>query len=94
MVRKGIDTLDTPTSAEAISADRGTTHGDWLHQSQVEANIKLNLRSGANHVILPAGQAMALDAIAMKMSRIVTGDPKFADHWDDIAGYALLGKRK
>lgn len=30
--------------------------------------------------------------ILAKIARIVSGDPNHADHWDDIAGYALLGK--
>lgn len=29
--------------------------------------------------------------IAMKMSRILSGDKDYRDHWDDIMGYAQLG---
>jgi hypothetical protein len=35
-------------------------------------------------------QAEALDQMAQKMCRILQGDPDFADHWVDIAGYASL----
>jgi hypothetical protein len=31
----------------------------------------------------------ALDQIAHKLSRIVTGNPHHVDHWRDIAGYAM-----
>lgn len=41
---------------------------------------------------MTATQMEALDLMATKQSRIVSGDPTFADHWDDIAGYARLGK--
>ena len=30
--------------------------------------------------------------ILLKIARIICGDPTYADHWDDIAGYAMLGK--
>jgi hypothetical protein len=30
--------------------------------------------------------------IAVKISRILTGDAGEPDHWDDIQGYAHLGK--
>ena len=29
--------------------------------------------------------------IALKLSRILSGQSNFKDHWDDIAGYAKLG---
>ena len=31
-----------------------------------------------------------LDMIAVKLSRILAGQPDFKDHWDDIAGYAKI----
>lgn len=36
--------------------------------------------------------AEALDMILHKIGRIVAGDPMHADHWHDIAGYALLAE--
>jgi hypothetical protein len=32
----------------------------------------------------------SLDMIAHQIGRIIAGDPGFADHWADIAGYAQL----
>jgi hypothetical protein len=29
--------------------------------------------------------------IALKLSRILSGQANFKDHWNDIAGYAKLG---
>ena len=94
MVRKGTDTLDSSASAETLSTNRGATHGEWLVQSKIEADFKLRLRTSPKWSRLEESQQMALEAIQMKISRIVTGNPNFDDHWDDIAGYALLGKRK
>ena len=75
--------------AELIS-ERGKTHGDWHHQAVCSRQLKgIIYRYGAE---LHATQFEALDMIAVKMSRILCGNPKEPDHWDDIAGYALLGK--
>jgi hypothetical protein len=40
---------------------------------------------------MPDAQIEALDMIALKLSRILSGQANFKDHWDDIAGYAKLG---
>lgn len=71
---------------------RHNTHGDWMYQSGVTHNLKRMLREEGNWEMLLPHHREALDMIAVKMGRILTGDPKFADHWDDIAGYAHLGK--
>jgi hypothetical protein len=39
-------------------------------------------------------QREALDYIAGKLARILSGQPGYADHWDDIAGYAKLACHK
>ena len=35
-------------------------------------------------------QQEALDNIALKVSRILSGDPNYTDNWHDIQGYAKL----
>ena len=35
-------------------------------------------------------QREAVDMICLKLSRIISGQSHFRDHWDDIAGYARL----
>jgi hypothetical protein len=44
--------------------------------------------SGWDH--LGNEHAEALEMIAMKIARILSGNPNFADHWEDIEGYARL----
>jgi hypothetical protein len=39
-------------------------------------------------------QQEAFDFIASKLARILSGQAKFADHWRDIAGYAMLVVRE
>lgn len=76
----------------ALTGERKKTHGDWIEQSQVTNNLKGCLRTGSAWAAMPAYQKEALDMLATKMGRIVAGNPDHADHWDDIAGYAHLGK--
>jgi hypothetical protein len=39
-------------------------------------------------------QRESLDLIATKMARILSGDANEPDHWEDIAGYAMLPIRR
>lgn len=76
---------------EDILSEREKTHGDFGRVAALVGKLReLNLiyrREG-----LSAAQQMALEMIFLKIARIVCGDPNHADHWDDIAGYAMLGK--
>jgi hypothetical protein len=77
---------------EALTAERGKTHGDWFEQSLLQNLIKRDMHDAPRWHLLSASQKEALDMIAVKLSRIVSGNPAEADHWDDIMGYALLGR--
>lgn len=85
---KGVD----HSNPEALTSERHNQHGDWLAQSKMGFRLKEMMRKSKNWSTLEAHQAEALDMIATKMSRILTGDPAHEDHWDDISGYAYLGK--
>mgnify|MGYP003112821769 FL=1 len=78
--------------SEALIAERGKTHGDFSTRAGTAQALKEVMSRGANWDDLPPSQREALDMIAVKVSRILHGDPSLADHWDDIAGYALLGR--
>lgn len=81
-------------SPEALTAVRKSTHGDWTEQSFLFDNLMFQLTSSPNWLSgrLNHMQRSSLTNIAQKMSRICTGDPNVEDHWDDIQGYAYLGK--
>lgn len=70
---------------------RATTHGDYTKTAALSQRLKNELRSEAGWSLLTDRQREALDLIAMKIARILCGDPTHADHWDDIGGYADLG---
>ena len=79
-------------STSALLHARERTHGPFNQMAGVAHNIRRALRHGRAFAWLPASQVIALDEIALKLARIVCGDPAHADHWDDIAGYALKGR--
>lgn len=74
-----------------LLAERMMTHGDFGEVAVVAQNIREEMRQAPGWAEMRFRQCEALDMIASKIARIVCGDPGFADHWDDIAGYAMLG---
>lgn len=77
---------------EEILAERGKTHGDFKEHSKISQRIKLTLREQSKdwQIDFSHTQQEALEMICHKIARIVAGNPNFADHWRDIAGYATL----
>lgn len=73
-----------------ILDERKTTHGDFVDNSYLSQEIKNTLFETVGYNDLEPYMAEALDMIVHKIARIVCGDAKFKDHWDDIAGYATL----
>jgi len=80
------------TSPSDLTTERKSTHGDWMQQSRLANELKGVMRGIGNWNDLLPHQQEALDMIATKMSRACCGNPSEPDHWDDIAGYAFLGK--
>lgn len=74
-----------------ILQKRETTHGDFAKNAQVSQDIKTIMRA-AGYLELDPVHIEALDMIALKISRIVSGKAEVADHWADVAGYAKLGE--
>lgn len=78
----------TPTE---LTQERGKTHGPWDIQAACADALKHVIQQDVERWkwMIPS-QREALDMIAVKISRILTGDPNCVDHWADIAGYATL----
>lgn len=81
------------TAAEAILDERQKTHGDFARNAKISQNIKAVLELYGTGELTDVQQE-ALDMIALKMSRICSGQAKVNDHWRDIAGYAMLAVRE
>jgi len=77
---------------EAITAERGNTHGSFAQNAMISQQIKQSVRAfdGRNGTERSSIQEEAIDMIALKLSRIGSGHANHADHWVDIIGYAQL----
>lgn len=91
MASESSGTHDMNGPAVTLTNERKKAHGNWEDQSGTANTLKKAVRTpGWNH--MNHMQQEAIDMILTKVSRIVNGDPSHEDHWDDIAGYAYLGK--
>lgn len=79
-------------SMDALLAKREAQYGSFMFS----ANIAIRLKGVMHNAIaqkdlhLAPDQMLALDMIAVKISRILSGNPSHKDSWLDIAGYAKL----
>lgn len=73
-----------------ILKERGNTHGDFKENSFLSQELKTFIRQSKGYDNLTPYMRESLDMILHKISRIVSGDCKFKDHWIDISGYATL----
>jgi hypothetical protein len=76
-------------SVHTILEQRGSRYGRFIDVSEVYAQIREAMYSNGADRYSPS-QLHAIDAIAVKMARIATGDPNYLDNWVDIQGYAKL----
>ncbi len=73
-----------------ILIERNSTHGSFADNGRIAQALKNIMRDGPNWNHLDGVEQEALDMICSKISRIVSGKPHFAGHWEDISGYATL----
>lgn len=69
---------------------RSARYGTFAGQASISQTLKGFMRQSPNWGNLDPDMAEALDMIQHKIARILNGDPRYADSWHDIAGYAAL----
>jgi len=69
---------------------RYARYGTFSVQAAISQTLKNFMRQSPNWDSLDPDMAEALDMIQHKIARILNGDPRYADSWHDIAGYAAL----
>jgi hypothetical protein len=74
----------------ALLDTRHKTHGEFRETARHAQAIRWVCRGAGNWEELSDVQREALDNIAGKIARILSGDPGHPDHWVDIQGYAGL----
>ena len=83
-----IDAQEDRTKIRQVLNARGSKYGVAADQFSTSQEFKRIVRRFENK--LDPVQLEALDMVVMKISRILHGDPNYADSWVDIAGYAQL----
>lgn len=78
------------TVVDDLLEARAMTHGRFEDNARVGQDLRSTFRSQEGWQQLTVVQREALDMIACKVSRILSGQGSHQDHWDDIAGYAKL----
>lgn len=74
--------------------ERRNTHGPFSENARVSQALKTMMRNSTAWPEMTELQHEALDMIALKLSRIITGDPTHIDAWHDLAGYATLAENE
>jgi hypothetical protein len=74
--------------------NRDEQHGGMEAVGSLSQSMKIPIHHGANWYLLTPGEQEALDMIAHKIARILSGaDPHDPQHWEDVAGYAHAAMR-
>ncbi len=74
--------------------ERGERYGEFPEFSNICQSLKDIIRNTKGWSKLAPSQKEALEMIMHKVSRILNGDPNWADSWHDISGYASLEEKR
>ncbi len=85
-----VQSAEGVVSTEMLLDERRKTHGSFAQNAAAGQTLRNFFRKSKGWEMATDRQREALDYIAGKLSRILSGQPGHADHWDDIAGYAKL----
>ena len=75
---------------EETLKQRGARYGAFVEQTRVSQNIKHAMSESVNWKRLAPYQREAFEMCAVKMARILSGDPNDFDSWHDLEGYMKL----
>ena len=77
---------------DSVLDTRQGTHGDFTDNANIADTIQQVMQASPNWTALSSVQRQALTNISGKISRILSGDPNYADNWIGIQGYAKLAQ--
>jgi hypothetical protein len=78
-----------PDERDPVLVEREKTHGNFRMNAKIAQEIKRVFSHYGYGGFAPEHRE-AMDLIATKLGRILSGGPGHKDHFDDIAGYAKL----
>lgn len=79
-------------SVDSTLAEREARYGGFSNNASYAQGIKEIMRASKSWPLLTAVQREALELIASKLGRLLSGDPAYVDNWHDIGGYAKLAE--
>lgn len=82
------------TDINEVLAEREKTYGEFPECADLAQNLKAIMIDSIYGSKLANYQALALEMIALKIARILNGDPNHIDSWRDISGFATLVVRE
>jgi hypothetical protein len=84
---------DTMSHTDALLQNRQTTHGSFVDNARIGQALRELFRRRDTWSAMPVEHREALDMIACKLSRILSGQSMEPDHWMDLSGYSTLALR-
>ena len=92
LTREEWNYMQEQAQRDSILVEREKTHGSFAFQAGVWNKLWDAIPDDVRYQLkLSPAQWLAMNMILVKISRIASGNVKYKDHWDDIAGYAKLG---
>ena len=73
--------------------EREKRYGSFTDFSELCQRLKETMYESKGWQNLSNSQRESLEMIQHKVTRILNGDPNYADNWHDVAGYATLEER-
>lgn len=78
------------SNVDNIISNRAGSHGIFTETADVTQYFKELMRARPGWANLSPVQRESMDMIVTNMSRVLSGDPNFAEHWEKIETYAHL----
>ena len=85
---------ETRGVVEDTLTERGKNYGDFTDNADYAQRIKQVFYDSKAWCTMPTYMQEALDLIASKLGRMLSGDPFYLDNWHDIGGYTTLVEQR
>lgn len=86
--------MGDPAPRLPLLETREHTHGSFEANAIISQSLKSAYRSVPGWARLTEVEREAMDMIAVKFSRILSGKSMEKQHWEDVVGYAKLVEEK
>lgn len=83
-----------PDNRDPLLSTREQTHGSFADNARVSQTLKQTFRAEPGWGMLTDVEREAMDMIALKFSRILSGKSLELQHWEDVRGYAALAEEQ